>query len=208
VKHLTDVVGWKWFKPSHFKPLLDAVYASPRARLFDYIGLDYYDPFAAHTLRLPVFWDHEFKSRTFRAWIMNSVTSKWWDWRVLPAGLHFFCSYYAADFGRPVLIAENGMALRRKPDNKASYRKDRMLRSQFLAMHVHEVRRIVASGVPLFGYLHWSLFDNYEWGSYTPRFGLFSLDFAHNRERLEWDHYGDRPSAAYAKLISEARGQA
>jgi len=25
-------------------------------------------------------------------------------------------------------------------------------------------------------YLHWSLVDNYEWGSYEPRFGLFGLD--------------------------------
>ncbi|MDZ4289988.1 MAG: family 1 glycosylhydrolase [Prosthecobacter sp.] len=204
-KHLTDVIGWRWFQPAHFTPLLDAIYASPRDRLLDYIGLDYYDPFAAHAFRLPVFSDHEFKSRTFRAWITNVVTSKWWDWRVLPDGLRFFCSYYARDYGRPVLIAENGMALRRKPDNRASFRKDRMLRSQFLKMHVQEVVRIVNDGVPLIGYLHWSLFDNYEWGSYTPRFGLFSLDYAHNRERLVEDHYGDRPSVAYAALIRDAR---
>ena len=52
-----------------------------------------------------------------------------------------------------------------------------MTRSQFLRLHVHEVEKIVAEGVPLVGYLHWSLFDNYEWGTYTPRFGLFSIDF-------------------------------
>ncbi len=205
MKHLTNVIGWRWFKPAHFAPLLDVIYASPRARLFDYVGLDYYDPFAAHAFRLPVFSDHEFKSRTFRSWIMNTVTSKWWDWCVLPDGLHFFCQYYAQDYGRSVLIAENGMALRRKPNNKASYRNDRILRSQFLKMHVNEVVRIVKGGVPLIGYLHWSLFDNYEWGSYTPRFGLFSLDYMHNRERRVADHYGDKPSVAYQGLIKEAR---
>jgi beta-glucosidase len=199
VKYLTDAVGWRWFKPEH------AIYASPRRRLFDYIGLDYYDPFAAHAFRLPVFHDHEFKSRSFRAWITNSVTSKWWDWCVLPDGLHFFCGYYARDYGRPVLIAENGMALRRKPDNVASFRSDRILRSQFLKLHVEEVVRIVKEGVPLIGYLHWSLFDNYEWGSYTPRFGLYALDYQHNRERRVEDHYGDRPSVAYSALIKEAR---
>ncbi|HYF36585.1 MAG TPA: family 1 glycosylhydrolase, partial [Prosthecobacter sp.] len=116
-----------------------------------------------------------------------------------------FCDYYARDYGRPVLIAENGMALRRKPDNVASFRSDRILRSQFLKLHVHQVVRIVKEGVPLIGYLHWSLFDNYEWGSYTPRFGLFSLDYAHNRERRVEDHYGDRPSVTYAALIRDAR---
>lgn len=205
VKHVSDSIGWRWFDPERFAPMLDAVYASPRARLFDYIGLDYYDPFAAHAFRLPVWWDHEFKNKTFRAWITNSVTSKWWDWRVLPSGLHFFCKYYASDYDRPVLIAENGMALRRKVDNVASFRRDRMLRSEFLKLHVREVMRIVKEGIPLIGYLHWSLFDNYEWGSYTPRFGLFSIDYVHNRERLVADHYGDRPSEAYTALIREAR---
>jgi beta-glucosidase len=27
-----------------------------------------------------------------------------------------------------------------------------------------------------FGYLHWSLVDNYEWGSYAPTFGLVAVD--------------------------------
>ncbi|MGW4247904.1 family 1 glycosylhydrolase, partial [Nocardia sp. NPDC004722] len=26
------------------------------------------------------------------------------------------------------------------------------------------------------GYNYWSLTDNYEWGSYTPRFGLYTVD--------------------------------
>ena len=49
--------------------------------------------------------------------MLATVTSKWWDWRVFPRGLHFFCEFYAQDFRRPVLIAENGMALRRRADN-------------------------------------------------------------------------------------------
>lgn len=203
-KQISDRLGRWWFRPERFAPLLDAIEASPRARLFDYVGLDYYDPFAAHNFRLPVFWDHEFKSKTFRAWIINSITSKWWDWRVLPRGLHFFCALYARDYNRPVLIAENGMAHRRRRDNAASPRRDRMDRSSFLRAHTAEVRRLLEEGVPVIGYLHWSLFDNYEWGSYTPRFGLFSLDYTHNLERLEEDHYGDRPSRTYAAIIRES----
>jgi 6-phospho-beta-galactosidase len=43
----------------------------------------------------------------------------------------------------------------------------------------------------LLGYLHWSLFDNYEWGTYAPRFGLYSLDYELGTERLPHDHYGE-----------------
>ena len=204
IKRLSNWAGRRFFNAETIAPLLDAIYASPRERLMDYIGLDYYDPFAAHAFRLPVWWDHEFKNRSFHAWMMNSVTSKWWDWRVLPRGLHFFCDNYSHEFGLPVLIAENGMALRRRPDRGHAQRRDRMTRSQFLRLHVHEVTRIRNRGVPLIGYLHWSLFDNYEWGTYTPRFGLFSLDYAAGTDRLAEDHYGDRPAETYARLIAEA----
>lgn len=207
-KRTVTRTGYKWFDPERLAPALDAIYSSPRARVFDYLGLDYYDPFTAHAFRLPVFWDHEFKNKSFRSWVLNTITSKWWDWRVLPRGLHFFCQHYSADFGnRPVLIAENGMAHRRRPDNSNSRRRDRISRSQFLRLHVHEVTRIVNDGIPLIGYLHWSLVDNYEWGSFTPRFGLYSLDYTQGADRLVEDHTGDRPSETYAALIREARAR-
>ncbi len=78
-----------------------------------------------------------------------------------------------------------------------------MTRSQFLRLHVHEVARIVAEGVPLVAYLHWSLFDNYEWGTYTPRFGLYAIDYANGLDRLVENPGGDRPSETYAALIRE-----
>ncbi|AGY58184.1 family 1 glycosylhydrolase [Gloeobacter kilaueensis] len=180
---------------------------SPRSGLFDFVATDYYDPFFAHTFRLPVFSDFEFTTRSPHAWLVSGITSKWWDWRCLAEGLHFFCQYYAEDLGNcPVLIAENGMALRRKPDNSvASRRPDQISRSQFLVAHIEQVMRLRAEGVPLVGYLHWSLTDNYEWGSFTPRFGLFAIDFAAGGERLLQDHLGDRPAQTYARLVREAR---
>ena len=207
VKGITNRLIYRNFKPEEFQPLLDAVYQSPRARLLDYVGLDYYDPFAAHVFRLPVLWDHEFKNKSRRSWVMNTITSKWWDWRVLPRGLHFFCKYYSRDFGLPVLVVENGMAVRRRADNSHTRRRDRITRSQFLRLHVHEVVKIVNEGIPLIGYLHWSLFDNYEWGTFTPRFGLYSIDYTKSADRLVEDHLGDRPSETYAELIREARAK-
>ena len=208
VKWLINRLWFKRFSAETFAPLLDAIYASPRPRLFDYIALDYYDPFMEHLLRWPVLSDHETKNKSIRSWIMNAFTSKWWDWRVLPHGLYFFCKYYSQDFGhRPLLIAENGMAHRRKLDNDYSHRSDRLTRSEFLRIHVQKVMQLIHEGVPVIGYLHWSLFDNYEWGTFTPRFGLFSIDYTQGTERLVQDHLGDRPSETYRDLIQEARKQ-
>ncbi|HEV7405441.1 MAG TPA: family 1 glycosylhydrolase [Chthoniobacteraceae bacterium] len=202
-KWVTNWLGRRQFCNSDFAPVLDALYNAPRARVLDYIGLDYYDPFAAHIFRLPAISDFEFRTKSLRNWVLTAVTSKWWDWRVLPRGLYFFCKYYAEDFGRLVLIAENGMALRRRPDNSASGRRDKLNRSDFLRLHVHEVNRARHDGVPIAGYLHWSLFDNYEWGSFTPRFGLYALDYTKGTERLVEDHTGDRPAETYAGLIGK-----
>lgn len=210
-RRLSNWLGKRNFDGKHLHDYLAVLAASPRDRVFDYLAIDYYDPFLAHIFRLPQFADFEFKTKDFRGWIMSGITSKWWDWRSLPEGLHYFCQYYSREFGPlvgqshcPILIAENGMALRRKPDNSiATQRSDSMFRSEFLKAHVQQVQRLVQEGIPLLGYLHWSMTDNYEWGSYTPRFGLFSIDFQHTRDRLPLDHLGDRPAATYAQLIRD-----
>lgn len=200
----TNRLGHRWFQVKTLDRFLQALEQSPRPSVIDYVGIDYYDPFVAHLFRVPAFSDFEFKTKDFRGWLMSGITSKWWDWRSLPEGLHFFCKFYAETLNRPILIAENGMAIRRKPDNSiAAHRPDQLLRSQFLEAHLLQVKRLLQEQVPLLGYLHWSLTDNYEWGSYTPRFGLFAIDFATGTDRLVEDHLGDRPSETYARLIRE-----
>ncbi len=203
-KWLSDLLGRRWFNASNFHHLVETLYVAKRSRALDFLALDYYDPFLAHSFRLPRWSDIEMRSRSFRAWMMNSVTSKWWDWRVLPRGLYFFVKMYSSDFKLPVLIAENGMALPVRWDNTRIKRRDGMTRSTFLKLHLGEVQHLRHDGVPLFGYLHWSLFDNYEWGSFTPRFGLLSIDFERGTERLIQDPWGDAPSETYASLISTA----
>jgi beta-glucosidase len=38
------------------------------------------------------------------------------------------------------------------------------------------LQRAKADGMNVIGYNYWSLTDNYEWGSYAPRFGLYTVD--------------------------------
>ncbi len=49
----------------------------------------------------------------------------------------------------------------------------------FMLLHLWQVARAIDEGVPVVGYLYWSLLDNYEWADgYRPRFGLLSVDYA------------------------------
>lgn len=66
---------------------------------------------------------------------------------------------------KPVWITENGCACN-----------DDRLRILYLARHFSAVSEAIRRGVNVRGFLVWSLMDNYEWGSYEPRFGLFSID--------------------------------
>lgn len=186
-----------------WEPLLEAIYEQKKPCL-DFIAFDYYDPFIAHALRWPRWSDHEPRPRSIRDWMLESITSKWWDWRVLPEGLEFFVKRLTR-YNLPLLIAENGMAQRRRFDNHHHRRGDNWPRSLYLREHVRMTGDLKVKGYPLIGYLHWSLVDNYEWGSYTPRFGLYSIDFMDKPERHAVDKLGDNPSKTYAAEIVAAR---
>jgi len=72
----------------------------------------------------------------------------------------------------PLYVTENGAAF---PD-VAPF--NDTLRIQYYRDHLAEASGAIADGVDLRGYFAWSLLDNYEWGSYDPRFGLAHVDFA------------------------------
>jgi beta-glucosidase len=72
----------------------------------------------------------------------------------------------AAQSGFPLVITENGLA-----------DADDRLRPEFLRAHVREIAKAEARGVPVHGYFHWSLIDNYEWlDGFEPKFGLYAVD--------------------------------
>jgi len=205
VHGITNFFAGRAATADSFEFFLSVAARSKRERVLDFLGLDYYDPFLSHMFRPPSFGDLEFPSGSLHGYLMNGLSSKWWDWHILAGGLHAFCSHYSRAFpGKGILIAENGMALRCRSDNRlCGARKDRVTRSDFLAAHFGEVRRMLGEGLPILGYLHWSLTDNYEWGSFTPRFGLFRIDYANGLRRVAEDHLGDNPSRTYANLLRE-----
>lgn len=185
-----------------FSPALKCLYQSPRESALDLIAIDYYDPFTAHYFKVPRLVDLTYSHCDYINTIKYSFFSKWWDWRVLPEGLSLFSEFYTKDYNsKPLLIAENGMAHRRHKNNHSIQRRDGMLRSQYLVLHIGEVLSMLRRGVPIIGYMHWSLFDNYEWGSYDARFGLFSLDYTKGLKRSAYDQFGDCPSETYAALV-------
>lgn len=86
-------------------------------------------------------------------------------WEVVPGALLPLLRE-AASVGRPLLVTENGLA--DAADAK---------RVAYLEEHVAVLAEAEEEGLPVHGYLHWSLVDNFEWlDGWEPRFGLLELD--------------------------------
>ena len=99
------------------------------------------------------------------------------------------------------------MPTRVRDDGRPERRSDRMDRPRYVRAHLGAVAEAVAEGLPVTAYLHWSLVDNYEWGTYEPRFGLFGLD-RREPDRVRWldtDAQGDDASGEFARVVAGLR---
>ena len=92
---------------------------------------------------------------------------------------------------KPLIVTESGVA-----DRNDEYRK------WWIAQSLASIHGAIAAGVDIFGYLHWSLFDNFEWSSGRwPRFGLVEVDYENDLKRTV------RPSGIwYGKVVKKMRG--
>jgi len=51
-------------------------------------------------------------------------------------------------------------------------------RTRYIQEYLGAMKRAMAEGVPVKGYMHWSFMDNFEWAEgYSQRFGLVHTDF-------------------------------
>ena len=66
----------------------------------------------------------------------------------------------------PILVSEHGVGT-----------DDDAVRAAFIPAALAGLKQAIDDGVPVTGYCHWSLLDNFEWiFGYKPRFGLHSVD--------------------------------
>ncbi len=179
---------------------VEALYDGPHRRTLDVLGVDYYDPEVARHFRLP-------GHRT--AGGRNPTPSRLlWDDVPDPAGLtRWLAAQHALAPGLPLWVVENGLCNRVRR-GRSFPRSDGWDRERYVRDHLAAVVAAVDEGVPVAGYWHWSLVDNYEWGSYEPRFGLFGVDRQrgdHGMSWLETDSLGSDAAGAYRGIIAGLR---
>jgi len=88
-----------------------------------------------------------------------------------PAALGNAVQYVHEATGKPILVSENGIAT-----------KDDAQRIRYIDDALAGLRSVMDKGVPVLGYVHWSLLDNFEWSiGFAPTFGLVAV----NRETFQ-----------------------
>ncbi|MEP1354591.1 MAG: GH1 family beta-glucosidase [Tateyamaria sp.] len=98
-------------------------------------------------------------------------------WEIYPKGLHDFLVRTAREYtgDLPIFVTENGMS---NADTVADGAVDDAARIAYFNSHLSAVRNAIGKGVPVKGYMAWSLLDNYEWAlGYEKRFGMVHVDF-------------------------------
>jgi beta-glucosidase len=97
-------------------------------------------------------------------------------WAVDPASLYWGPRFMHERYGKPILITENGLSNVDFPG--ADGRVEDPQRIEFTRAYLKQLERAIGDGVPVVGYLHWSLLDNFEWAEgYKERFGLIYVDY-------------------------------
>jgi beta-glucosidase len=85
---------------------------------------------------------------------------------IYPASLANAVRYVHGETGRPILITEHGLGT----DDDAQ-------RADFIPAALTHLADAMAAGVPVLGYVHWTLLDNFEWiFGYKPHYGLCAVD--------------------------------
>ena len=127
----------------------------------DFVGLDYY-------------WGVDSLRPRELLRLQDATEQRYESAPVSPAGLYATLKRLARLFpGQAILIVENGCV----------ESADGVTRAHYLRDHVRQVQRACQEGLPLIGYICWSITSNREWGLPFRRdtdFGLHHIDLDHD----------------------------
>jgi beta-glucosidase len=108
-------------------------------------------------------------------------------WEFYPEALEACIRRAHAVAGVPIMVTENGVAI-----------EDDRERIEYVERALRGVLACLADGLPVQGYIYWSLLDNFEWAfGYAPEFGLVAVDRATQARTA-------RPSARWLGSVARA----
>ncbi|MEN5364616.1 family 1 glycosylhydrolase [Brevundimonas intermedia] len=88
------------------------------------------------------------------------------DLLIVPESVANVVRYAHEKTGLPIMVTEHGFNTH-----------DDAVRARNIPLALAELRKTIDEGVPLIGYIHWTLLDNFEWiYGYSHQYGLVAVD--------------------------------
>ena len=147
---------------------------------FDFLGVNHYEAFNYSAWGGDKRIDKSKLPQNSLGWVIDERSIYW--------TLKFLYERYRL----PIMITENGVSLDDKPEKDGKIHDD--VRVKALDGFLSYMQKAMKEGVPVLGYQHWSLMDNFEWAEgYGPRFGLIYVDYATGKRTFKDSayHYRD-----------------
>ena len=147
-------------KDGVFNTILKRIRVPEAVGTQDYVGINYY---ANDLIRFDLFASGEAFAR--RSFPKDAPLSESGFIASQPSGM-IDAVKWGNQFGLPIYVTENGVE-----DSQD------VMRPRYIVEHLHALWRAINDNLPVLGYFHWSLVDNFEWErGWTQRFGLWGLD--------------------------------
>ncbi|MDE2369126.1 MAG: beta-glucosidase [Burkholderiales bacterium] len=184
---IDDARGRRWYTDPLFKgcypqevldelggdaPVVEPGDLATIATPLDYLGVNYYSRGVASA-------DGSFDAAR------SGLALTEMGWEIYPRGLTELLLTLHREYRLPpVYITESGGAF--KDALTADGRVHDTDRTEYLRSHIAAVAEALRQGVPMAGYMVWSLMDNFEWASgYAKRFGIVYVDYASRQRTLK-----------------------
>ncbi|MBM3252188.1 MAG: glycoside hydrolase family 1 protein [Candidatus Omnitrophica bacterium] len=151
--------------PAYLRNKLFNIYFLDKIRKhLDFIGVNYYtrDFVSFNLLNFREMFGYDCNRIHSHQERINSL-----NWEIYPEGLLEILDMLRK-FDLPLMITENGICTQ-----------DDSERWNFIKEHIKQIEKALNAGIPVIGYLYWSLLDNFEWkDGFAPRFGLIEVDYS------------------------------
>ncbi len=148
-----------------------------KIRQLDILGINYYSrAVMKHSAKIPVVNVEQVQPEG------NEYSGMW---EIYPEGMYnILKQVWNYRPSCELMVTENGVPVPDGVDFDGHVRDERRIR--YLRNHIAQVHRAIEDGIPVKGYFHWSLLDNFEWDlGYGQRFGLVYVDFKTQKRILK-----------------------
>ena len=119
-------------------------------------------------------------------------------WVIDGRSMYWTVRFLYERYGVPIMITENGMSNQDAVNENGEVCDD--IRIHYMEEYLRNLKQAMVEGVPVIGYQHWSLMDNFEWAEgYEPRFGMIYVDYKTGNRLIKKSGY-------YYRKIIETNG--